>query len=74
MMPYKHLDLGSTLVPPAGLEPTHPASEAGALSTELQGRRLQIYHNDISEQAPQRIDTALQKTPSHVDNPSRPSI
>jgi hypothetical protein len=36
-------DLGATeeakVVPPTGLEPVHPAPEAGALSTELRGPR-----------------------------------
>lgn len=32
------------LVPPAGLEPTHPAPEAGALSAELRGRPLTIIY------------------------------
>ena len=31
------------LVPPAGLEPTHPAPEAGALSTELRGQHTKHY-------------------------------
>ena len=32
------------MVPPAGLEPTHPAPEAGALSTELRGRAHKNYN------------------------------
>ena len=43
------------VVPPVGLEPTHPAPEAGALSAELQGQRIQIYHM-IGSQAPLRTD------------------
>jgi hypothetical protein len=31
------------LAPPAGFEPAHPAPEAGALSPELRGRRVQLY-------------------------------
>ena len=32
-----------SLVPPVGLEPTHLAPEASALSTELRGRTLRWY-------------------------------
>ncbi len=32
-----------TNVPPAGLEPAHPAPEAGALSAELRGRSSSVY-------------------------------
>ena len=35
---------GARVAPPAGLEPTHPAPEAGALSTELRGRAHKNYN------------------------------
>ena len=62
------------VVPPVGLEPTHPAPEAGALSAELQGRRLQIYHKTVSQDPFLMADTGLVEAPFSVDNSPCSSI
>ena len=62
------------MVPPVRFELTHPAPEAGALSTELQGRRLQIYHKTISQDLFLIADTGLVEAPFSVDNSPCPSI
>ena len=40
-------------VPPAGLEPTHPAPEAGALSTELRGPAALEYSRAAYSEQPE---------------------
>ena len=43
-------------VPPAGLEPAHPAPEAGALSSELWGLQTAVYHKSLRRAKPARFD------------------